>query len=144
MDKVFNWFSIVFGVVGGFFAAVLGGWDKWLIALVAFVCIDYVTGVVSAIYTKTLSSEIGFRGLMKKILIFVVVAVAVILQGLLENAIPLRDIAVCFYLANEGISLLENVAMFLPIPKKIRTVLLQIREKGDGADDNHTEIADGQ
>ena len=137
MEKIFNWISVVLGVAGGFLAAALGGWDKWLMALVAFVCLDYITGLVKAVATKTLSSEIGFKGLLRKVLIFVVVAVAVILQGLLVNAIPLRDIVVCFYLANEGISLLENIAEFLPIPAKVKEVLLQIRDKNAAKEDNN-------
>lgn len=129
MEKVFNWISIVFAAVGGFLAAALGGWDKWLLALVAFVVIDYISGVLKAIFTKTLSSEIGFKGIFKKVMIFAVVAVAVILQRLIDNALPLRDIVLCFYLANEGISLLENVAEFVPIPDKLRQILLQLRDK---------------
>lgn len=129
MEKVFNWISIIFAAVGGFFAAALGGWDKWLLALVAFVVIDYISGVLKAIFTKTLSSEIGFKGIFKKVMIFAVVAVAVILQQLIDNALPLRDIVLCFYLANEGISLLENVAEFVPIPDKLRQILLQLRDK---------------
>lgn len=129
MDKAFNWISIILGAVGGFLAAALGGWDKWLLALVAFVVIDYITGIVKAIFTKTLSSEIGFKGIIKKVFIFAVVAVAVIIQGLIDNYLPLRDIVVCFYLTNEGISLLENIAEFVPIPEKIKEILLQLRDK---------------
>lgn len=129
MEKVFNWISIVFAAVGGFLAAALGGWDKWLLALVAFVVIDYISGVLKAIFTKTLSSEIGFKGIFKKVLIFAVIAVAVILQNLIDNALPLRDIVLCFYLANEGISMLENLAEFVPIPGKLKDILLQLRSK---------------
>lgn len=129
MEKVFNWISIVFAAVGGFLAAALGGWDKWLFALIAFVIIDYISGVLKAIFTKTLSSEIGFKGIFKKVLIFAVIAVAVILQNLIDNALPLRDIVLCFYLANEGISMLENLAEFVPIPGKLKDILLQLRSK---------------
>ncbi len=129
MEKIFNWISIAFAAVGGFLAAALGGWDKWLLALLAFVVIDYITGVIKAIWTKALSSEIGVKGIFKKVMIFAVVAVAVILQRLIDNALPLRDIVLCFYLANEGISLLENVAEFVPIPAKLKDILLQLRDK---------------
>jgi toxin secretion/phage lysis holin len=129
MDKVLNWISVAAGAVGGFVAASLGGWDKWIMALVFFVVMDYITGLVKARFTKTLSSEIGFRGIAKKIFIFVMVAVAVVLQKLVDDNIPLRYVVVCFYLANEGISLLENMAEFLPIPEKIKEILLQLREK---------------
>lgn len=139
MEKVFNWFSIVFGALGGFVASALGGLDKWLIALAVFVALDYLTGIIKAILTKQLSSAIGFKGLFKKVLIFVIVVVGVILQGLLNNALPLRDMVICFYIANEGISLIENTAEFLPIPRKIKDVLLQIREKSELKEENENE-----
>ena len=99
MDKLFNWISVVFGVIGGTMASLCGGFDKWLGALLLFVVLDYMTGIAKAINTKTLSSEIGFRGICKKVLIFIVVIIAVTLQGLLNNSLPLRDIVVCFYLS---------------------------------------------
>ncbi len=128
-SKALNWISVALAAVGGFLAAALGGWDKWLMALVAFVVIDYITGLLKAWFTKTVSSEIGFKGIIKKILIFIVIAVSVIVQGLIDNAVQLRYVFVCFYLANEGISLLENIAEFLPIPDGIKDILLQLKNK---------------
>jgi len=131
MEKIFNTISIWFAIVTGFLVPFLGGWDKWLYALVLMVVIDYLTGLIKAWITKTLSSEIGFKGIAKKVMLFLVIAVAVVIQGLIDNSLPLREIVICFYLSNEGLSLLENISMFLPIPDELRDVLLQLRDKGD-------------
>lgn len=130
MEKLFNHVSIIFGAVGGTLASLLGGFDKWLWALAVFVVLDYLTGVVKAVYNKKLSSKIGFKGICGKLVIFAVVSVSVILQGLIDNSLPLRDMTVCFYIANEGISLLENMAEFTAMPEKLKSVLLQLRNKG--------------
>ena len=129
IEKVFNWFSIVGGVVGGFLCNHLGGWDVILKALVALVILDYVTGVLKAIATKTLSSAIGFKGLIRKIIIFIVVAVSVIVQSVIGDSIPLREIVIIFFVCNEGISLLENASEFIPIPEKLKETLIQLRDK---------------
>lgn len=131
MEKLFNWVSIAFGAVGGTVASLLGGFDKWLWALAVFVVLDYLTGVIKAVCSKKLSSKIGFKGICGKLVIFAVVAVAVILQGLIDNSLPLRHMTVCFYIANEGISLLENMAEFTVMPEKLKSVLLQLRGKGE-------------
>lgn len=129
MEKLFNGISILFGLIGGFIVSALGGWDKWLIALIAFVILDFITGWLKACFAKSLSSKTGAKGIVKKVLIFVVVGVAVVLQDLIS--FPLRDIVILFYLCNEGLSLIENIAEFIPLPDKIKEVLLQLREKGD-------------
>ena len=126
--KLFNGFSVAVGVAGGFLCQLLGGWDVMLKALVALVVLDYVTGVLKGIYTKTLSSEIGFKGLIRKIVIFIVVATAVIVQSIVGDSIPLREIVIMFFVCNEGISLLENASEFVPIPKKLKETLIQLRE----------------
>lgn len=131
IEKVFNWFSIVGGLVGGFLCDYLGGCDVMLKALVALVILDYVTGVLKAIYTKTLSSAVGFKGLIRKIVIFIVVATAVIVQSVIGDAIPLREIVIIFFVCNEGISLLENASEFVPIPTKLKDTLIQLRDKND-------------
>lgn len=129
MDKIFNWFSIAFGFLGGFFTYWLGGWDVLLKTILFLAVVDYITGVIKAIYKKKLSSEIGFKGLLKKIVMFVVIAVAFAIQVLMGNTVPLREIVIMFYIANEALSLLENAAEFIPVPDKLKEVLLQIREK---------------
>ena len=129
MDKMFNWISIVIGAIGGFAAYWLGGWDNLLKAIVILAVLDYVTGIFKAIRTKVLSSEIGFMGLLKKIVMFIVIAAAFSVQELMVNTVPLREVVIMFYIANEGLSLLENAAIFIPIPDGLRNVLLQLREK---------------
>lgn len=131
IEKIFNWISVIGGVIGGFLAKYLGGYDVILSALVALVILDYVTGVLKAIVTKTLSSEVGFIGLIRKIVIFIVVATAVIVQKVIGNAIPLREIVIIFFACNEGISLLENASQFVPIPEKLKATLIQLRDKND-------------
>ena len=129
MEKVFNMFSIVGGIVGGFLSNLFGGYDVILSALVVLVILDYVTGVLKAVYTKTLSSAIGFKGLIRKVVIFIVVATAVTVQKVIGDAIPLREIVIIFFVCNEGISLLENASEFIPIPERLRETLIQLREK---------------
>lgn len=124
--------------VGGAIGLLLGGWDGFIYALVVFVTIDYITGVMSAVVQKKVSSAIGFRGIFKKIMIFVMVAIAnVVDQHLIGVGETIRTATVFFYCANEGISILENAAEIgLPIPKKLRDILTQIRKKGEDDDDD--------
>ena len=142
MDKFFNPASIVGGVVGGIFTFLFGGTDVILKALIALVVLDYVTGIIRGVITKTLSSEIGYKGILKKILIFVVIAVAVIttkamaeIMPALNDYNPLREVVIVFYLCNEGISIMENVAEFLPVPDKLKNFLIQIRNKNNESED---------
>lgn len=128
MEKLFNWISILWGFVGGFLSYWLGGWDVLLKTIVFLAVTDYITGVVKGIYLKKLSSEIGFKGLLKKVVMFIVIAVAHVIQELIGGTIPLREVVIMFYIANEGLSLLENAAVFIPIPDKLKSVLLQLRE----------------
>ena len=129
MDKIFNWTSTVIGIVGGFFVAIFGQWDSILWALLVIMLLDYLTGVIKAIYTKTMSSEIGFKGLLKKITILIIVALSNVLQQITGDNVAIREIVIMFYVANEGISVLENVAVIYPqMPKAIKDILLQIRD----------------
>ena len=141
MNKFFNPSSIVGGVVGVIFTFLFGGTDLILKALIVLVVLDYVTGIIRGVITKTLSSEIGYKGILKKILIFVVIAVAVIttkvvaeIMPALNDYNPLREVVIVFYLCNEGISILENVAEFLPVPDKLKNLLIQIRNKNESED----------
>lgn len=129
MEKLFNWISVVFGLIGGVFTYWLGGWDVMLKTIVFLAVVDYVTGIIKGVYTKSLSSEIGFKGLLKKIVMFIIIAVAFAMQNLMNNTIPLREVVIMFYIANEALSLLENAAIFIPIPQKLKDVLLQLRDK---------------
>lgn len=134
MEKMFNLWSIICGCIGGVLTFLFGEFDALLTALIVVVILDYITGLIKGVYTKTLSSEIGFKGLLKKILIFIVVATAVVIQKLINGAVPLREVTIMFFVCNECISLLENAAEFIPIPKKIKEVLLQLRGKIDTVD----------
>lgn len=129
MDKLFNWISVAGGVIGGFLAYWLGGWDVLLKTIVFLAVLDYITGCIKAIYNKRLSSEIGFKGLLKKIVMFIVIAVSYAIQGLMGGKVPLREVVIMFYIANEALSLLENAAEFTPVPDKLKEVLLQLRDK---------------
>ncbi|MGM0216340.1 phage holin family protein [Enterococcus sp. AZ109] len=129
MEKYLNELSIIFGVVGGIMVSYLGGMDAILHALIFLVVLDYITGLIKAWKQKAIDSEVGFIGLIKKVLLFAVVAVSVEAEKVLGSTIPLREIVIMFYLANEGISFLENISVFIPLPDKLRDVFLQIREK---------------
>lgn len=131
MEKIFNIFSLIGGTIGGVLAYLFGGFDAILIALGVLVILDYITGLIKAFCTKTVSSEIGFKGLLKKFLIFIVVITAVVLQRVIENIIPLREVTIMFFICNEAISLLENSSEFIPIPQKLKDVLLQLRQSND-------------
>lgn len=135
MEKLFNWISIWFGLVGGLCTYWLGGWDVLLKTIVFLAVVDYITGIIKAVYLKKLSSEIGFKGLLKKIVMFIVIAVAFVIQQLIGGTIPLREVVIMFYIANEALSLLENAAIFVPIPDKLKDVLLQLRDNSDYKDE---------
>jgi toxin secretion/phage lysis holin len=113
---------------------IFGGWDTVLIVLTIFMALDYLTGVIAAIYNKTLSSDIGFKGLLKKFTVLIVLIVAVLLDRLLNNDTwVFRTLVAYFYIANEAISLLENSArMGLPVPQKLLDILAQLKKKGEG------------
>lgn len=137
MEKLFNIISVAGGVAGGILSFVFGGWDVLIYALLGLTIIDFTTGILKAVYTKTLSSEICFKGLLKKITIYLVVATGVIVNKVIGDSIPLREVVITFFICNEGLSLLENVAVMTPVPQQLRDVLLQLREKGsDNSDKN--------
>lgn len=121
-------FKMVFALLGGVLGWLLGGFDSLLYALVAFVAINYLTGILLAIYDKKVSSDIGYKGICKKILLFALVALGNIIDKyIIGSGSTLRTMLILFYLSNEGISILENTAkMGIPIPQKLKDVLLQI------------------
>ena len=129
MEKYFNNVSVVFSIVGGGLAWLFGGWDILLWTLVGFIVLDYLTGLAKGWKTKTLSSETGFEGLIKKMMILTLVVMANFLQKLVGEAVPIREIVILFFISNEGISLLENAALFIDIPPQLKDALLQIRDK---------------
>ena len=125
--------QVVFSALGAFLGWFFGGADGFLYALIAFVIIDYITGVINAIISKELSSEIGFKGICKKIMIFILVGVAHLSDlFILQEGTAIRTAVIFFYLANEGISILENSAKLgLPIPKKLKKILSQINKRSE-------------
>ena len=133
MKEIWNWIQIVFAAIGGGIGWFLGGADGFLYALIAFVVIDYITGVMCAIVDKNLSSEVGFKGICKKVLIFILVGVANIVdKQIIGNGSAIRTAVIFFYLSNEGISILENTALIgLPVPQKLRDVLEQLKGPAD-------------
>lgn len=138
MKQIWNWIQTVITAVGAFLGWFLGGLDGFLYALIAFVLLDYITGVICAIVGKNLCSNIGAKGILKKILIFVLVGVGHILDtnilGFVGNpdGSVLRTAVIFFYLSNEGISILENAAHIgLPIPEKLKDVLKQLHGRDD-------------
>lgn len=133
MKEFWNGIQIVFTIIGGWLGYFLGGCDGLLIALVMFVVMDYISGVMCAIADKTLSSEVGFKGICRKVLIFVLVGIANILDvQVIGTGSVLRTAIIFFYISNEGISLLENAGYLgLPIPEKIKTVLEQLHDRAE-------------
>ena len=131
MKQIWNGIQIAFTAFGGFLGWFLGGVDGFLYALIAFVVIDYITGVLCAISDKTLSSEVGFKGVCRKVLIFALVGIGNIVDiYVLEGTSVLRTAVIFFYLSNEGVSLLENAARLgLPVPEKLKEVLEQLHER---------------
>jgi toxin secretion/phage lysis holin len=136
MKTVWNWVQAVFTAAGGFLGWFLGGPDGFLYALIAFVAIDYLTGVMCAIADRKLSSEVGAKGIFKKVLIFVLVGVGHIIDSqVLVSGGAIRTAVIFFYLSNEGISILENAAhVGLPIPEKLKAVLEQLHDRSDKED----------
>lgn len=133
MKEFWNTIQLIFTGIGGWLGYFLGGWDGLLYALVAFVVVDYVTGVMCAINDKTLSSAIGFKGICRKVLIFLLVGIAQILDvNVIGTGSVLRTAVIFFYISNEGVSLLENAThLGLPVPEKIKDVLQQLHERSE-------------
>ncbi len=133
MKEFWNMIQLAFTAVGGWLGYFLGGCDGLLYALLAFVVIDYITGVMCAINDHSLSSEVGFRGICKKVLIFLLVGIANVLDvNIIGTGSVLRTAVIFFYISNEGVSLLENAAhLGLPVPEKIKLVLEQLHNRAE-------------
>ena len=137
MNTIWNWLRGVFAAIGAGLGYFLGGCDGFLYALIAFVAIDYLTGVMCAIVDKKLSSSVGFKGIFRKILIFVMVGVGHTLDAqILGGGDTLRTAVIFFYCANEGLSLIENAGhLGLPIPEKLKSVLAQLHNRSTDTTD---------
>ena len=137
MKEFWNSIQLIFATVGGWLGYFLGGCDGLLYALIAFVAIDYITGVMCAISDKTLSSEVGFKGICRKVLIFLLVGIGHIVDAqVIGNGGVMRTAVIFFYLSNEGISLIENAAhLGLPVPDKLKAVLEQLHDRAEKGGD---------
>ena len=133
MKEFRNTIQLIFTAVGGWLGYFLGGCDGLLYALIAFVVIDYITGVMCAIIDRKLSSAVGFKGIFRKVLIFLLVGIANIIDvQVIGTGAVLRTSVIFFYISNEGVSLLENAGhLGLPIPEKIKTVLEQLHDRAE-------------
>ena len=137
MKQIWNGIQIAFSALGGFLGWFLGGADGFLYALIAFVVIDYITGVMCAINDRKLSSEVGFRGICRKVLIFLLVGIGHIVDAqVIGTGSVLRTAVIFFYLSNEGVSLIENAAhLGLPVPDKLKAVLEQLHDRAEKGGD---------
>ena len=133
MKEIWTWIQLLLAAIGGWLGWFLGGADGFLYALIVFVAIDYITGVMCAIVDHKLSSEVGFKGICKKVLIFMMVGIGNIIDvQVLGQAGVLRTAVIFFYLSNEGVSMLENAGhLGLPIPAKLKDILVQLHNRSE-------------
>lgn len=131
IDLIWAKVQIAITALGGWLGYFLGGMDGLMIALIVMMTLDYVSGVMCAIIDKKLSSAVGFKGICKKVFILMLVGVAHIIDlHVVGTGSALRGAVICFYMSNEGLSLLENAAHIgLPIPDKLRDILTQLHDK---------------
>ena len=136
MKSIWVSIQLAFSALGGFLGWYLGGVDGFLYALIAFVLVDYITGVMCAIADKKLSSEVGFKGICRKVLIFLLVGIANIVDvQVIGTGSVLRTAVIFFYLSNEGVSLLENAAhLGLPVPEKMKDILAQLHDRAENTE----------
>ena len=131
IDLIWTKVQIAITALGGWLGYFLGGMDGLMIALIVMMTLDYISGVMCAIIDKKLSSAVGFKGICKKVFILMLVGVAHINDlHVVGTGSALRGAVICFYMSNEGLSLLENAAHIgLPIPDKLRDILTQLHDK---------------
>ena len=129
MKNTWNCIQIAFATLGGYIGTFLGGADT----LIAFAVLDYITGVMCAIANKNLSSEVGFKGICRKVVIFILVGIANLIDvHIIGSGSVLRTAIIFFYISNEGVSLLENASTLgLPVPSKLKEILKQIHNKSE-------------
>ena len=137
MKEFWNLCQFLFTAAGGWLGYFLGGCDGLLLALVLFAVADYITGVMCSVADKKLSSEVGFKGICRKVIIFMLVGVAHVIDvNVIATGSVLRTAVIFFYLSNEGVSLLENAGhLGLPIPEKLKIVLEQLHDRSEKSDE---------
>jgi toxin secretion/phage lysis holin len=130
--KVINVISITGGVIGGFLANYLGGYDMILTILINVVVLDIISGIIKSLYSKTLSSKVSWKGMLKKVAIFIIIALACQIEKYVGQDTGIREIVIVFYIVNEAISILENFAEFIKLPQKLKDVLLTLKTPSVG------------
>ena len=141
IDLIWAKIQAAFTAIGRWLGFFLGGLDGMLIALIVFMVLDYVTGIMCAVLDKSLSSRVGFKGIFKKALILIMVGIANIVDvHVVGTGSALRGAVICFYLSNEGLSLLENAAYVgLPVPEKLKDILAQLHRRDEKESDQKDE-----
>lgn len=131
MERYLNTITMLLSIFGGIVVRLLGGLDQLLDVFLFLNIVDFITGWIKAIATKELSSRIGMLGIAKKVTMLFVVAVAVRVEKVVGNNLPIREMVLIFYIANEGLSFFENIATFIPMPKKLKELFIQLKNKDD-------------
>ncbi len=131
MERYLNTITMLLSIFGGNVVRLLGGLDQLLDVFLFLIIVDFITGWIKAIATKELSSRIGMLGIAKKVTMLFVVAVAVRVEKVVGNNLPIREMVLIFYIANEGLSFFENIATFIPMPKKLKELFIQLKNKDD-------------
>ncbi len=131
MERYLNIIKMLLSIFGGIVVRLLGGLDQLLDVFLFLIIVDFITGWIKAIATKELSSRIGMLGIAKKVTMLFVVAVAVRVEKVVGNNLPIREMVLIFYIANEGLSFFENIATFIPMPKKLKELFIQLKNKDD-------------
>lgn len=140
MEHIGTWLKSAIAAIGGVLVWVWGPWDTLIAVLIAFIALDYLMGVFNAVVQKSLSSSVGFKGLAKKVAIFVMVGLAALLDRVAPTNGAIRAAVCLFYIANEGISILENAgALGLPLPAKLKDMLVQLKDKS-GVDEKDIDV----
>ena len=144
VELIWTKIQIAITALGGWLGYFLGGMDGLMIALLIFMALDYITGVMCAILDKKLSSAVGFKGICKKVLILMLVGLANVIDlHVIGTGSALRGAVIAFYLSNEGLSLLENAAYIgLPVPDKLRDILSQLHHRDEKEKDHTTDYED--
>lgn len=131
MERYLNTITMLLSIFGGIVVRLLGGLNQLLDVFLFLIIVDFITGWIKAIATKELSSRIGMLGIAKKVTMLFVVAVAVRVEKVVGNNLPIREMVLIFYIANEGLSFFENIATFIPMPKKLKELFIQLKNKDD-------------
>ncbi len=137
MKEFWNVIQMIFTGIGGWLGYFLGGFDGLLYTLIVFMVVDYVTGVMCAVYDKKLSSAVGFKGICRKVLILMLVGIANLLDlTVIGTGAVLRTAVIFFYLSNEGVSLMENAThLGLPVPEKLKEILAQLHDRAESEEE---------